>query len=144
MSIATQIQNYNDGLLASYEAVSQKGGAVPEQKNLVNLPDAIDSIPSGGEEPTIATPDGFERPASWPKLELLLDEETDIPNIYLTYDKSVADSLGVPFFYSINRATAGTEDCYFSIGKEVNGEFVEYEKNSLKEILLLEVYFQKN
>lgn len=48
MSIATELQNYNDGLLASYNAVSNKGGTVPANKNLDNLPTAIDSIPAGG------------------------------------------------------------------------------------------------
>mgnify|MGYP003295078479 CR=1 FL=1 len=48
MSVATQIQNYNAGLLAAYGAVQTKGGTVPASKNMVNLPTAINSIPSGG------------------------------------------------------------------------------------------------
>lgn len=51
MSIATELQNYNDGLLAAYAKVSEKGGTVPAHKNLGNLPNAIDSIPVGGDEP---------------------------------------------------------------------------------------------
>ena len=47
MSIATELQNYNDGLLAAYNAVNTKGGTVPANKNLDNLPTAISSI-SGG------------------------------------------------------------------------------------------------
>lgn len=52
MSIADQIQNYNDGLLSAYNAVSSKGGTVPAQKNLVNLATAITSIPAGQTGPT--------------------------------------------------------------------------------------------
>lgn len=48
MAISDQIQNYNDGLLDAYDTVQTRGGTVPTNKNLVNLPDAIDSIPSGG------------------------------------------------------------------------------------------------
>ena len=48
MSIATELQNYNDGLLATYAKINDKGGTVPANKNLDNLPTAIDSIPSGG------------------------------------------------------------------------------------------------
>ena len=48
MSVATELQNYNDGLLDAYDAVSAKGGTIPAQKNLANLPDAIDSISGGG------------------------------------------------------------------------------------------------
>lgn len=47
MSIATELQNYNDGLISAYNAVSSKGGTVPANKNLSNLPTAINSI-SGG------------------------------------------------------------------------------------------------
>ena len=48
MSIATELQNYNDGLLDAYTAVNTKGGTVPEAKNLDNLDTAIASIPAGG------------------------------------------------------------------------------------------------
>lgn len=48
MSIASELQNYNNGLLGAYNAVNTKGGTVPNNKNLTNLPNAIDSIPSGG------------------------------------------------------------------------------------------------
>lgn len=49
MSVATQIKNYNDGLLAAYNAVQTKGGTVPVSKNMINLPTAIDSIQAGGD-----------------------------------------------------------------------------------------------
>lgn len=48
MSIATELQNYNDGLLDAYTAVNTQGGTVPANKNLDNLPAAITSIPTGG------------------------------------------------------------------------------------------------
>lgn len=48
MSIATELQNLNDNILDAYTAVQGKGGTVPANKNMVNLPTAIDSIPSGG------------------------------------------------------------------------------------------------
>lgn len=98
--------------------------------DLSEVPEAIDSIPS--EEPTTVTPDGFERPESWAKLERLLDEETDIPNMFLTYDKSVANSLGAPFFYSINKTASGTEDVYLSVGSVVDNQFIEYKTEPLK------------
>lgn len=48
MSLNSEIQNYNDGLLDAYSAVNTKGGTVPANKNLDNLPTAINSVPSGG------------------------------------------------------------------------------------------------
>lgn len=48
MSIATELQNLNDNILDAYDAVQDKGGTVPANKNMVNLPTAIDSIPAPG------------------------------------------------------------------------------------------------
>lgn len=52
MSIATELQHYNNGLLDAYAAVNTMGGTVPTNRNLDNLPAAISSIPSGGTDPT--------------------------------------------------------------------------------------------
>lgn len=48
MSIATELQNLNDNILDAYTAVQGKGGTVPANKNMVNLPTAISSISGGG------------------------------------------------------------------------------------------------
>lgn len=48
MSLADRVQELNDGLLDAYTSVQTKGGTVPAQKNLDNLPDAIESISGGG------------------------------------------------------------------------------------------------
>lgn len=48
MTIASQIQDYADGLTASYNMVSQRGGTIPQRKNMQNLSTAIATIPSGG------------------------------------------------------------------------------------------------
>jgi hypothetical protein len=48
MTIASQIQDYADGLTASYNMVSQRGGTIPQRKNMDNLSTAIATIPSGG------------------------------------------------------------------------------------------------
>lgn len=47
MSIATELTNLNDNILDAYTAVHGKGGTIPANKNMVNLPTAISSI-SGG------------------------------------------------------------------------------------------------
>lgn len=64
MSIATELQNYNDGLLGAYNAVDTKGGTIPTNKNLTNLPTAIDSIPSGAGDVTNAIIDQFKATTS--------------------------------------------------------------------------------
>lgn len=48
MSIASQITAYSDGLADAYDAVAGRGGTIPQRRNLVNLPTAINTIPSGG------------------------------------------------------------------------------------------------
>ena len=48
MTIASAIQDLNDGILDAYDAVSTKGGPVPADKNIDNLPTAINSISGGG------------------------------------------------------------------------------------------------
>ena len=55
MSIASQIEDYADGLSAAYDIVQQRGGTIPAQKNMNNLDTAIATIPSGGGSPTTPT-----------------------------------------------------------------------------------------
>ena len=45
MSIATELQNYADGLDDSYDAVNDMGGIIPAHKNMNNLDQAIRTIP---------------------------------------------------------------------------------------------------
>lgn len=57
MSIATQLQAYEDGLSDAYDMVAQRGGTIPAQKNMNNLDAAIATIPSGGTpvQPTLTS-----------------------------------------------------------------------------------------
>ena len=48
MSIASELTALNGHILDSYTAVNNKGGTVPANKNMVNLPTAIASISGGG------------------------------------------------------------------------------------------------
>ena len=48
MSIASELQDLNNNILDAYTAVQGKGGTVPANKNMVNLPTAINSISGGG------------------------------------------------------------------------------------------------
>ena len=48
MSISTELQSLNNNILGAYTAIQGKDGTVPENKNMENLPAAIESIPSGG------------------------------------------------------------------------------------------------
>ena len=63
MSIAAELQNLNDNILDAYTAVQDKGGTVPTDKNMVNLPTAIDSIPSGGIPREIDANGVYRQPA---------------------------------------------------------------------------------
>lgn len=61
MSIATELQNLNDNILDAYTAVQGKGGTVPANKNMVNLPTAIAAIPGGTGIPREVDADGYYR-----------------------------------------------------------------------------------
>ena len=50
MSITTALQNAKQKILNAYEAISDKGGTLPEVLNLENLVDAINSIPTNTDE----------------------------------------------------------------------------------------------
>ena len=74
MSIATAIQTAQQRVAAAYDKIQEKGGILPEPQNLANIPDAIDSIPSGNVnelEPGVhfmdydGTPVGF-----WPSADV--------------------------------------------------------------------------
>ena len=77
MSIATELQNYNDGLLDAYDAVDTKGGTIPTNKNLDNLPTAIGSIPAGGGGGPLDPQEVYrtERPAEWYPMPSASDNE---------------------------------------------------------------------
>ena len=47
MSIASEIQNYADGLSDAYDAVNDMSGVIPQDKNMNNLDTAIRTIPVG-------------------------------------------------------------------------------------------------
>lgn len=48
MSVADKITQLVNDISASYLRIEGKGGTIPTNKNTNNLPNAIDSIPSGG------------------------------------------------------------------------------------------------
>lgn len=51
MSIASELQNYANGLDDAYDAVSDMSGIIPQDKNMNNLDAAIRTIPVGGATP---------------------------------------------------------------------------------------------
>ena len=100
MSIADELQNYNDGLLDAYDAVDAKGGTVPQNKNLDNLPTAIGSISGGGG----GVPDPVEvynqtRPADWLKMPEIGANEDNVIYILMQIDSSTTED--VPFGHAI-------------------------------------------
>lgn len=48
MSIASELQTLNDKILDAYDAVGNKGGTIPQNKNMANMASAISSISGGG------------------------------------------------------------------------------------------------
>lgn len=48
MSIQSELDRITGNIAEAYTKVSAKGGTLPAARNSDNLPDAIDSIPSGG------------------------------------------------------------------------------------------------
>lgn len=49
MSIASQLQAYQNGLTDAYNMVSQRGGTMPVHKNMSSLASSIATIPSGSQ-----------------------------------------------------------------------------------------------
>ena len=95
MSIATELQNLNDNILDAYTAVQGKGGTVPTNKNMVNLPTAISSI-SGGSGVGIPREVDANGVFGYPAQNFsfsLPSEATDLGNYALRYAFSQSDSL---------------------------------------------------
>ena len=55
MSIASELTALNGYILGAYDEVTNKGGTVPQNKNMANLATAIASISGGGGGSSIAT-----------------------------------------------------------------------------------------
>ena len=103
MTIANELQHYNDGLLGAYAAVSTKGGTVPANKNLDNLPAAIGSISGGGgggDDP-LDPADVYAqtRPADWLKMPEIGANEDDV--IYLLLHTSTSTTQAVIFDFGV-------------------------------------------
>lgn len=47
MSVQSEINRINSAVSSAYDAVSDKGGTLPSNRKISNLPSAIDSIPTG-------------------------------------------------------------------------------------------------
>ena len=114
---------------------------MPATQNLANLPDTIDSIPTGGGE-TWRT---WTRPQEWPQYtDSMLNEEV----VYLTYDcrMAVDDGAKRPFmaiqaqgayvvergnitngvFTAVNTASATSGSIYFEVLPDDEGDYVVY------------------
>ena len=93
MAISDKLQALNDGILDAYDAIDDKGGTIPANKNIANLPDAIGSISGGGiisvssvsittQSQTIYTrPDGSEGKTDLTLAATVLPANATIPDI---------------------------------------------------------------
>ena len=54
MSIASELTALNGYILGAYDEINDKGGTVPQNKNMANLATAIASISGGGGDPMVA------------------------------------------------------------------------------------------
>lgn len=109
MTIATELQAYNDGLLDAYDAVNAKGGTIPANKNLDNLPTAIGTISGGG---------GGDRPANW--LKMPTDANVANNEFYLLLEMPKTRTEDYKGKMSLNASS--TYDMEF--GTTANGVFV--------------------
>lgn len=109
MTIATELQAYNDGLLDAYDAVNAKGGTIPANKNLDNLPTAIGTISGGG---------GGDRPANW--LKMPTDENVANNEIYLLLE--MPKTRTEDYKGKMSLEASSTYDMEF--GTTANGAFV--------------------
>jgi len=109
MTIATELQHYNDGLLDAYDAVDAKGGTIPANLNLDNLPTAIGTISGGG---------GGDRPADW--LKMPTDANVSDNEIYFLLEMAKDRTEDYLAKWGIN-ASANYD---IEFGTTVNGAFV--------------------
>lgn len=82
MVIANSVTNeFVEALPDCYDAVEAKGGTLPAQQTAANLPDAIESIPSGGGD--------------------------DVEILYKTTDSSTISLTGLPMYSVVENSTDG-------------------------------------
>ena len=84
MSINTSAQRIKDNVSASFDAVQNKNGTVPESKVIANLPAAIESIPSGSSLNFEIV--GNPKPANPSNNTIWLNTDTPIVNYFLVSD----------------------------------------------------------
>ena len=92
MSIETAITNAQGKVANCYTAISGKGGTLPATQNLSNMPDAINSIPSGGGKKFGVTAEEFF--GNTPNTQGTLDPTA--PHM----DMSSVNAVAVSYYYN--------------------------------------------
>lgn len=118
MSVASELEAMSTNIGAAYDAVNGRGGTLPANKNLDNLPTAIGTI-SGG---------GGDRPANW--LKMPTDANIANNEIYFLLEMSKDRTEDYLAKWGIN-ASANYD---IEFGTTVNGAFVvdpTYSKTNL-------------
>lgn len=118
MTILSQINALRTSLSNVYTSIEAKGGTVPQNKNVINLPDAINTIPSGGGGGAVASQYGaIYKKASSQYIVTTTQVQECSPTIvdwnraYNTYvdasDPYNPSDLGVQFTYGENYEQGG-------------------------------------
>lgn len=89
MAISDTIQSMQTNLGNAYDTIEERGGTLPQNKNLENLSDAIDSIPAGGGELNIAY--GLTPPEDTSKL--WVKRATTPVDVEVVYDDDFGDII---------------------------------------------------
>lgn len=114
MSIATQLQAYQNGLTDAYNMVSQRGGSMPVHKNMSSLASSIATIPSGSSFtgiPKEVNSSGVYGAPTTPFEFALPSTATDLPAYTLYGAFSGADS-GITKLDLSSLSSASTYCCY--------------------------------
>lgn len=116
MTILSQIDALRTSLSNVYTSIEAKGGTVPQNKNVINLPNAINTIPSGGGGGgAVASQYGaIYKMASSQYIVTTTQAQECSPTIvdwnkaYLVYlDASDSSDMGVQFTYGENYEQGG-------------------------------------
>lgn len=120
MSIASELSALNGYILGAYDEISDKGGTVPQNKNMANLATAIASISGGGGGGGASVATGTYSPATTSNASFTITHNLGVaPKLIVFWDATYRGNTGDVQQYQLIAAIGMTRAFAAELGTDI-------------------------